>query len=522
MADHEGEPGHPLKRAGILTASMGLMAFTMTARLVGYLRDSLVADRFGASAVTDAFLLAYSVPNFLVGIISGALNSVIVPSVVAERDAGNDDRAWEIIYTSLMWMVLVALLLVVVIGTFAVPIMHVLAPGFSKGQDLLAAHIVQILMGFVFFSVVAYFLGSVLNSEHRFVYAGVAPILASGAAVVVLIAFAHPSIVLVAWALLAGSVMQVLLQLFPLLPEAVRHPFTVHWKDPVVAAMGKRSLPILVSSGSQSGNVIVDRLFGSLLAEGSITSLAFSQRVIQVPNAVFGSAVATVLYPRFAEAERVGARGELARLLGRGIRLTAIMTIPVSAVLITLAHPVVDVLFRHGAFTQADAYTTALCMQGFALTILPTSTNFVLTRAYYTLRRTFYVGASGTATLGLNALADYLLMQVMGAPGIALATALVQGSYMAVLISGLNRELPTFRFTDHLRRLTPLGVAAAIGSLAAILITGPISTVHFGGAILAVAVGTAVLGLVGEAAALVLRVPEAGRVLRRLLRAGAG
>lgn len=505
-----------MKSQSILGASVTLMGLTTVARLSGYLRDSLIAFRFGASEVTDAFLLAYSVPNLLVGVISGALNSVIVPSIVSERHAGQEDRAWEIIYTALAWMILLTVAMVLVIGALAVPLMHAIAPGFTRGQQLLAAHIVQVLLGFVFFSVVAYFLGSVLNSENRFVYAGLAPILASGAAIVTLLALAHPSILLVAWALLAGSIMQVLLQLVPLLPEMFRHRVRIDLRDPVVRQMGRLSFPILVSSGSQSANVIVDRLFGSLLAAGSITALGFSQRVVEVPNAVFGSAVGTVIYPQISAAKQAGDMRELARLLGRGIRLVTVTTVPVAAILLTLAHPIIDVLFRHGAFSQADAELTALCLQGFALTVIPASINVVLMRVYFTLGKTLYVGSLGTASLLLNAVGDDVLMRVMGAPGIAVATAIVQGAYLIFLTGGLRRILPTFHFVNHAKRLAPILLAGGIGAGATLLVASRIGTGDLTGALVATIAGTLALVAVGEGAALALHIPEALRVLRRL------
>jgi len=503
-------------RPGWFQASIALMALTAFSRILGYFRDTMIAYRFGASTATDAFLVAYTVPAFIVSIIGGALNSVLVPRVVAHRTQGNDAKAWAIIYAALFWLVVASLVFCVGFSIVAVPLLDVLAPGFPTPEKLLAASLVQVLMAYVFFSIIGFFLGAVLNAHHRFVYAAIAPSLASLAAVVALFVDAHPAIELVAWALLVGAILQVLLQAFPLLPEALSHRSRPPVRDPEMRRMGRLSGPVFLSSAVSSANIITDRLFASLLPTGSITALAFSLRVIQVPIGVFGLAVSTVLYPRFAEALAADDRPEFTRLLERGIRLVVLLTFPLTAALLALSGPFIDVLFRHGAFTQAASSLTALCLDGFAVSLIPSSLLLLLTRAYFTFEATSYVGIVSTFTLVLNAVADYVGAKYFAAPGIAMATVLVTGAFMVVLIAGLRRHLPDFTPAGIARSALPVAAASALGGVAATLIAGVVRSVTFSGALLAGGMGLVACFAVAALVALAMNVPEARLVWRRL------
>lgn len=504
-------------RTGWFQASIALMALTAFSRLLGYFRDTMIAYRFGASTATDAFLVAYTVPAFIVSIIGGALNSVLVPRVVAHRTQGNEARAWAIIYAALFWLVVASLVFCIGFSIVAVPLMDALAPGFPTPEKLLAASLVQVLMAYVFFSIIGFFLGAVLNAHHRFVYAAIAPSLASLAAVVALLVDAHPAIELVAWALLVGAILQVLLQAFPLLPEALRHRRRPPVRDPEMKRMGRLSGPVFLSSAVSSANIITDRLFASLLPTGSVTALAFSLRVIQVPIGVFGLAVSTVLYPRFAEALAAGDRPEFTRLLERGIRLVVLLTFPLTAALLALSGPLIDVLFRHGAFTQAASSLTALCLDGFAISLIPSSLLLLLTRAYFTFEATSFVGIVSTFTLVLNAVADYVGAKYLAAPGIAIATVLVTGAFMVVLVAGLKRHLPDFTPAGVARSALPVAVASALGGVAAALIARGVRSVTFPGAILSGGVGLIACFAVASLVALAINVPEARLVWRRLV-----
>ncbi len=508
-----------MSRPTWLQASFLLMGLTLLSRLMGYFRDTMIALRFGASATTDAYLIAFTLPSYLVGIISGAINAVLLPQVARRLSADDQVGAWRLVAGAVGWVSLSTAVLIAVLELGAPVVLHLLAPGFRPAELALAVSLARILLLYVFFSSLAYLFGAVLNAHHRFVYAALAPSLLSGAAVAVMVFMANPPIHLVALALLAGSVLQLLMQVLPLVRSGLSYLAWPRLSDPGVRHMVRLSVPTFASNSVGSGNVMIDRIFGSTLATGSIAALAFADRVVQVPFGVFGAAVSTALFPRFAEALESKQPGRLVRAFSGGVRLIVLITFPVAALMLFLAPPLIDVLFRHGAFTQQAADLTALCLRAYALALIPYSLNMVMMRVYYSLEKTAELAVLGVGMLALNAIGDAILVRVMGAPGIALATVLVEGSFSWLLISRLRPHLPGLDLRSLVRASAPVALSAVLAGAVASVVSGllPVaSTLQAAGATLA---GVVVLACLFYGFCRGLRVPEARRLgeLRALL-----
>ncbi len=508
-----------MSRPTWLQASFLLMGLTLLSRLMGYFRDTMVALRFGASATTDAYLIAFTLPSYLVGIISGAINAVLLPQVARRLAQDDQSGAWRLVMGAVGWVTIATLALVGLLELLAPVVLHLLAPGFRPPELALAVSLARILLFYVFFSSLAYLFGAVLNAHHRFVYAALAPSLMSGAAVAVMLFMAHPPIHLVALALLVGSVLQLLVQLLPLLGQGLRYLAWPRLADPGVRHMVRLSVPTFASNSVGSGNVMIDRIFGSTLATGSIAALAFADRVVQVPFGVFGAAVSTALFPRFAEALESKQPERLVRAFAGGVRLIVLITFPVAALMLFLAPPLIDLLFRHGAFTQQAANLTALCLRAYALALIPYSLNMVMMRVYYSLERTAELALLGVGMLALNAIGDAILVRLMGAPGIALATVLVEGSFSLLLISRLRPRLPGLGLRTLLRAAWPVGLAAVLSGALAAGLGGFLPTASTVQAAVATAAGVLVLAVSFYLFCRLFRVPEARRMgeLRALL-----
>ncbi len=224
------------------------MGLTLLSRLMGYFRDTMIALRFGASATTDAYLIAFTLPSYLVGIISGAINAVLLPQVARRLSADDQVGAWRLVAGAVGWVSLSTAVLIAVLELGAPVVLHLLAPGFRPSELALAVSLARILLLYVFFSSLAYLFGAVLNAHHRFVYAALAPSLLSGAAVAVMVFMANPPIHLVALALLAGSVLQLLIQVLPLVRSGLSYLAWPRLSDPGVRHMVRLSVPTFASN----------------------------------------------------------------------------------------------------------------------------------------------------------------------------------------------------------------------------------------------------------------------------------
>lgn len=442
------------------------MLITVLARLMGFLRDTLIAYRFGASHVTDAYVIAYMVPTFLNAVIAGSLNSVVVPRVTEARTVQGEEASWGLVSSTYVWVFLSSLAVSSLLAASAPLVVQVLAPGFGRQEHRLTAELARILVWTVLFSNLGYLSGSILNAYRRFAFAAVAPMMVSGTAVLSLAFLPHPNIETLAWAIFCGAALQFLLETLPVARMAFRHRLRARLREPELGRMGKLSFPILISSSVSQANVIVDRIFGSALSSGSITALSFADRVVQVPLGVFGQALSTAIFPELSEAWARTDDLRFRRLLTNGLLAVFLITIPITGVLLVFALPVIALLFHHGAFSLAATRLTAGCLAMYALALIPYSANVVIQRAYFVLEETFFIGISSLLMLLLNALLDWAFVGPLGAPGLALSTSVVQWTFMVLLIVQLRRRHGPL----GLRRVLLASGKALVATVPAVLI----------------------------------------------------
>lgn len=430
-----------------IARSAGLIGMlTLLSRIAGMVRDMVIAGFFGAGLVTDAFLVAFSIPNTfrqLVG--EGSMVGSFVPvftEYLHQRSKADALRLAQIAFTFLTLFLLVTVLLGI-LGSYYV--IYVLAPGFRDvpGKAELATLFTQEMFPFLFFIGLVALATGVLNSFQHFSAPAFAPVLFNLATICLVPLFAHrfhqPGLIL-AVAVLVGGVLQLALQIPVLWKYGLRFRPDFNFSHPALIRIGKLMLPSVLGVAVYQLNVLIATVFVSDF-HGGRTFVYYADRLIQFPLGIFAISVGTAILPTLSRLAAKKDYADLSEAFAYGLRLVAFVIFPAAVGLAVLRVPIVEMIFEHREFTHADTLNTALALLFFTLGLPAFSGLRVVVPAYYSLQDTRTpVVSAGLAMLG-NVLGCWLLTKPFRHAGVSLSIALAGYLNLGILLLALRRRL---------------------------------------------------------------------------------
>jgi putative peptidoglycan lipid II flippase len=438
----------------LVRAAGTMSAMTALSRIAGYVRDSLQALILGAANSSDAFVIAFRIPNLLRRLVAeGALTSAFVPTFARYMKDGDDERMWRFA-ASVLYTLTVALVAVVVLGIVLSPILvRGLAWGYSgeEGKIDLTVALNRLMWPYIFFISLAALASAILNAFGSFGLPAFTPVLLNLAIVACALTFRHrfadPAYAF-GIGVLAGGALQLAVQIPALLKRGLR------WKPPrppdrqgvreVARLMGPRVFGV----GITQINLVVDSQFATSLQAGSASFLYYANRVTELTLGIFGISLSTVLLSSLSRAAADGDRERVVRTLATAIRLLLFVTIPATIGLVVLRTPIIHVLFERGRFGAADTALTASALAGYSIGLLPYAAINVLAAAFYAHRDTRTPVKVGVFTFALHLGLNFLLRAPMQHNGIALSTSLSAFADAALLALLLRRRVGPFMGAD--------------------------------------------------------------------------
>jgi putative peptidoglycan lipid II flippase len=356
----------------LLRAAASVSAMTLASRITGFVRDALIAVFFGAGAATDAFTVAFRIPNLLRRLFAeGAFSQAFVP-ILGEYKAKHGDEATRELAGKVLGVLAVVLFIVAAIGVLAAPaIVWATAAGFARDADKfgLTVAMLRICFPYILFVSLVSFAAGLLNTYGSFKAPAFAPVLLnlSFIAFTVLAAphFAQPVMAL-AWAVFVGGILQ-LVFLLPFL-KAVRMLPRPRWapRDPGVRRILKLMAPAALGVSVAQISLVINTQIASFLGDGAVSWLYFADRLMEFPSALLGVALGTVLLPSLVRRHAESDPKAYSHLIDWGLRLALLLALPAALGLAMLALPLVTTLFWHGEFTQASVRMTRLALVAYA------------------------------------------------------------------------------------------------------------------------------------------------------------
>ncbi|HKQ97673.1 MAG TPA: murein biosynthesis integral membrane protein MurJ [Candidatus Polarisedimenticolia bacterium] len=443
--------------------SMSLM--TALSRLAGYARDALQAALLGASNSTDAFVIAYRIPNLLRRLVAeGALTSAFVPTFARYMKRQDDAAMWRFA-ASVWWVLTAALVAIVVVGVLASPLLvHGLAWGYGdeSGKMALTIALNRLMWPYIFFISLAALAAAILNALGFFALPAFTPVLLNLAIIACALGFRNrfsdPS-----YAFAIGVLVGGFLQLAVQIPALIKHGFRWGLPHPPdrdgVREVGRLMGPRVFGVGITQINLVIDSQFATSLRAGSASFLYYANRLTELTLGIFGISLSTVLLSTLSRAAAEGDRPRVLETLRTALRLLIFVSLPATVGLIVLRAPIVHVLFERNKFTPEDTILTSTALAAYSVGLLPYAAINVLASAFYAHRDTRTPVKVGVLTFFLHLGLNVVLRAPLQHVGIALSTsisAFVDAWLLAIL---LRRKLG-----DFLDRTVRLAAARALGA----------------------------------------------------------
>lgn len=517
--------------AGTLARTTTIVtAALLSSRLLGFLRDTSLSDRFGASHLADAYVVASTIPLLIFGVVGQALPTIFIPQYTRVLQTEGRARAEALANNITMTLTGVALVLMAIMWAVAPLIVDVVAPGI-RAQDpaeaALAGSMVRIMIPIILFYLWSAVMQGILNTHGHFL----APAAMGVPQNLIIIAaiFAGSSglipggIAVVAWGSMIGTAFTFLVQLLPL--RRIGFHFRLHfsWHDPLLRQTIVLAGPVVVASVFSQLGVTIDRVLASGLPAGAISAIYYATRLQQFTYVGIGLAISTVLFPQLARHATSGSLEQYKSTVNRGLRLISLISLPITVGIFAFRYGILRVVFQHGVFTADATGRTALALLGFAPGVLTYAFMDYLMRTFFARQDTRVPMYASIVSVLVNIAGDFLLVGPWRQAGLTLASSLAWGIASVLLLYRMRRDLGPLGGRRTATVLLRMLAASVIGVAPAYALYDFWITRVAGQRFLHDALGLAVAGLIAVALYLLalgwLRVPEVNDA-RRLLAGG--
>jgi putative peptidoglycan lipid II flippase len=462
--DEEPESGD---RSVIARRASIVVAGTLSSRVLGAVRDAVIAATFAVRA-TDAFFVAFTIPNALRVLLGeGAASGAFVPVYTEVREKEGPERA-RLFYARLVGAMVLILLAVAAAGIVAAPwLVTLYAGGYDEARFDLTVLLTRIVFPYIFLMGLAALGMGALHSEKRFAVPSFAPALLNVALIAAALGASGlmpeaglPAIAALAFGALAGGVLQVLAQL-PVLSKVgllVRPRFGQ--RDPYVRKAFRLLVPLLAGLGVYQLNVLLSRLFASFLPTGAQSYLYYAQRIVEIPQGVFAFAIAAAALPTLSELRARGDDDAVRDTFGYGLRLNLFVAVPAAVALVILAEPTVTVLFGRGNFEPDQVHATAAALVMMAAGIWAVASVRTIVPMFHAYNDTRSPVIGSAANLIVFVGTSLATMQALEHVGLALAIALAAAVQLVTLLLLLRRKVGRLGLRSVMKSAVRMAIAA--------------------------------------------------------------
>jgi len=433
--------------------STGLIGIlTVFSRILGFVRDVFIARIFGTGIAAEAFVVAFRIPNLMRELIGeGAANAVFVP-VFCEylvKDKKELFRVVNILFNIIFFLLCFIIFLGII---FSLPIVKTIAPGFINDNYKLnlTVRLTRLMFPYLLFiGLTAYAMG-ILNAFKEFALPAFGPALLNlsliGACLFSAF-FAEPIIVL-AWGVLIGGVLQLIIQVPSIYKKGFRFRFfEFQFKHPAVIKISKLLIPRFFGSAIYQLNVFMDTVFASLtriVGEGAVAAIYYANRIIQFPLAVFGISLSVAALPVMSLQVANADIEKLKNTLKFSLNIIFLITIPISMIICIFPYPIIKLLFEHGNFGSYSVAITASALLFYSLGLPFYALVKIMSSAFFSLKDTETPVKTTSFCLLLNILLNYILMHPLKVGGLALASSISSAINFFLLFYILEKRIGKF------------------------------------------------------------------------------
>jgi len=414
----------------LLKALATVSSMTLVSRILGFARDAIIARVFGASVATDAFYVAFKLPNLLRRIFAeGAFSQAFVPVLAEYKQQRTDDETRHFL-SHIAGLLSLILLVVTVIGIIAAPaVVWISAPGFANDQDkfALTVKLLQVTFPYILFISLSSLASSVLNTWNMFSVPAFTPTFLNISFIICALFLAphfHPPIMVLGWGVFLGGVAQLAYQLPYLKKIGMLTWPRLNLKDAAVWRVVKQMGPAIFGVSISQISLVINTIFASYLVSGSVSWMYYADRLMEFPTGILGVALGTILLPSLAKHAANRSLDEYSKLLDWGIRLSLLLALPASVALAILSKPLISTLFMYGKFSAFDAAMTQRALIAYAIGLVGLILVKVLAPGFYARQNIKTPVKIAIFTLAMTQLMNLAFVWPLKHAGLSLAIGL--------------------------------------------------------------------------------------------------
>ena len=436
-----------------------MMATTVLAKLLGFVREMVLAYRFGAGAVSDAYVICFSIPTVILAGLGTAIMTCYI-SIYSELEVNNPRRLQQFHNSTTSLILLISMALVGIFQAFSEPIVKLFAVGFDEATLQFAVSLARIMVISLLFIALSYMLQGYLQMKGSFVAVGLVSV-PLNIMVILTILLAKDNSTLI---LGTGPVIGYAVAVGMLLGVALKKGYTYfpqfRLRAPYIKKLLKLVLPIFAGRTIIQINALIDRSLGSTLVEGSVSALNYANRVFGVVTSVFVVSLITAVFPQLSRQNAQHNMRSIKRTTRTGMGMVTLIVLPMSAALIFFAEPIIRILFERGAFGADAVRLTAESLTFYSIGLIFYSYRDVLSNVFYSMQDTKIPTFNSILAVLLNIGLNYALIGPLAHKGLALATSLSSVITVIMLMISLRRKIGPMGW----RSLLVSGVKMLVGT----------------------------------------------------------
>jgi putative peptidoglycan lipid II flippase len=430
----------------LLRALATVSGMTLLSRILGFVRDFVIARSFGAGMMTDAFFVAFRLPNLLRRLFAeGAFSQAFVPILAEYRNRRGESETKTLVdrVASVLFLILIV---VSALGMAAAPLLiAVTAPGFSTDAEKfqLTVELTRITFPYILFMSLVAMAAGILNTWSRFALPAFTPVLLNLSFIGMALFAApwfDPPVMALAWAVFIGGALQLGIQLPALAKIGMLPRFDPVWRDEGVRRIFKLMAPAVLGVSVAQISLLINTIFASFLESGSVSWLYYADRMMEFPAGLLGAALGTILLPSLAKTHASGRTEDFSALLDWGLRLTLMLTLPASLALAMLATPLLSTLFQYGAFAAADVLRTREALVAYSIGLTGLILVKVLAPGFYARQDIRTPVKIALVTLALTQMMNIAFIGWLKHAGLALSIGLASCFNAGMLWRGLRQR----------------------------------------------------------------------------------
>jgi putative peptidoglycan lipid II flippase len=409
----------------IFGAAAAIAIMTLLVKVIATIKELVVAWRFGTNDTLDGFLIAWIVPSFAASVIAQSLNAALIPNYIKVREQQGAAAAQKLLAGTILASILLLVLVTIAIVMSAHWYLPKLAPKFTPQRLQSVWWLLTIVSPTIVLAGVATIWGAVMNAGEKFALAAVLPLFSPAVTIALLVLFPQLEVGSLVGGLFLGSAIELTCLGIALKRQRIDLMPRWHGLTPELRQVLNQFLPVIVGQLLMSSTLIVDQAMASTQGPGSVAALMYGYRLISVPINLLVTALGTAVIPYFSQLVADENWAEVRRMMSKYLILVFAITTPICLVFYWFSIPITQILFERGSFTHADTLLVGQIQAMYAFQIPFYLAAILVVRVVSALNLGLMMGIGCVFNFAVNLILNYVFLQWMGLPGVALSTGFV-------------------------------------------------------------------------------------------------